>query len=225
MTGPEELSGAERERLRLALRMIAEEADRPEPVAAAPRRAPGWRRRAVFFTAGMAAAAALAGTLVHEKVRPYDGGARKQAAQADGEIENQRGVASGAELDETRTGWRNGGELSDAEWVACARVVVDGEVTAVRKGAREGRIRVTMDVREWIKPARGGKRLELDVVDPAVAEEAQEPWRLGRNTLAVVPQRRESAADVFHDEERTFARRAIDRVLSAQKATTCRGDR
>ncbi|MES4904876.1 MULTISPECIES: hypothetical protein [unclassified Streptomyces] len=149
-----ELTESEEDDLRLALRMIGEEAGRadvrPRP---APRTA-RWRRRGTVGGVLVAAAALSVGALVFWLA---DGRSVRSSGSADG-----RGLTSRQEI-------------------ACARIIADGEVVAVRDASRPHQVVVTFAVRDWIKPAQGAKEIKINTVDPEWLEE--KPFKAGQRLL------------------------------------------
>ncbi|WP_405798350.1 hypothetical protein [Streptomyces sp. NBC_01506] len=90
----------------------------------------------------------------------------------------------------------------------------------MRDAPEEGRLLVTFDVKEWIKPASGADRIELDMVDPAVAQ-AQEPWREGVPVLLSVPLRRDLEASALSGEQLKSRRKVLDHYLPPATNTQC----
>ncbi|MFC7219189.1 hypothetical protein ACFQLX_13580 [Streptomyces polyrhachis] len=105
------------------------------------------------------------------------------------------------------------------EWIACAPVIVEGDVLTVRQAA-QGRVVVTLEVKDWIKPAQGKKRIELDVLDPTPTG-VGEPWQEGSHVLAGVPERRDQPADTFHGAEIATTRARIEGALARAADTVC----
>jgi hypothetical protein len=68
--------------------------------------------------------------------------------------------------------------------VACARLIATGEVTAVRP--QDGRLRVTLRVVEYLKPATGPAVQTFTADDPA-REVGAPTWTVGRTVLVRVP--------------------------------------
>ncbi|OMI40280.1 hypothetical protein [Streptomyces sparsogenes] len=160
ITDATELTESEESDLRVALRMIAEEAGRadlpPEP---APRPV---RRRRATVRGVLATAAALAVGVLTIGVLTFvstDGRSATSAGGADGQ------------------------GLTGVETVACARFAVEGEVVAVRDASRPHQVVVTLAVRGWIKPAQGAKEVDINTVDPEWLEE--KPFRTGERLVLV----------------------------------------
>ncbi|MFF3691620.1 hypothetical protein [Streptomyces sp. NPDC002187] len=191
--------------LRRAFALIGEEAGRPEPefepgpVPLVPVRARTvwWRRRGVVLTAFASAAALCAGVIGAVLI---DGGAAEPGA-------TDHSGASG-----------KGQTL--VEWIACARTIAEGDVVTVRQSPSAGRVIVSFEVQEWIKPSRGEKRITLDVVDPTKAG-VREPWREGQHLLIVVPQRRDLETDTFRGEQLTWYRGRIEEGLPEAATAEC----
>ncbi|MEU5161286.1 hypothetical protein AB0G74_16990 [Streptomyces sp. NPDC020875] len=220
LSGSDELSEEQRERLRLALGMIGDEAARDDPGAtpaahpapvvspAARRRS---RRRGIFLGGGaVAAAAALVIGLVAHNVSGAGNGADGRAKAA--------GVSG-----TTDTGAAGSMSQSDAEGVACATLIAEGDIVSVRDAPGEGRILLTLDITKWIKPDGGKRRVELDLVDPAITE-GRRDFGAGDNVLISVPTRRDLVPGVYVEggKERKFFQDVIHRVLAESKTTVCR---
>ena len=109
---------------------------------------------------------------------------------------------------------------SQAEWVACARLIAQGNVLDVRDAPEAGRVIVKFAVTEWIKPATGADQVELDVVDPATAKE-RNPWAPGGPVLVLIPTRSDLPADTFTGESRQLYRRLIRSWLPTAARTSC----
>ncbi|MFE1443247.1 hypothetical protein [Streptomyces sp. NPDC058739] len=203
MTDP---SRSDEDVLRRAFALIGEEAGRPEPrlepepgpVPLVPVRARTvwWRRRGVVLTAFASAAALCAGVVGAVLI----GGGAAEPGAAD------RSGASG-----------RGQTL--VEWIACARTIAEGDVVTVRQSTA-GRVTVSFEVREWIKPSQGARRITLDVVDPTEAG-VREPWREGQHLLIVVPQRRDQETDTFRGEQLTWYRGRIEQGLPEAETAQC----
>ncbi|MEE1942430.1 hypothetical protein V1L54_24015 [Streptomyces sp. TRM 70361] len=187
----------EEERLRLALGMIGDEAGRPEPAPHIARRTAVWRRRGVL--AGALGAAAAVSVLLLVIGPP--GGDGSPGSEGPGREEAGQGQTY-------------------QEYIACARMIADADIADVRRSPEEGRLLVTLDVREWIKPTSGAERVELDVVDPSVAG-VGEPWREGRRALVVVPARDDLAADVFTGDALADQREQLEYYLPRAAGTEC----
>lgn len=189
-----ELIQAEEERLQLALTMIGDEASRSEPLNATrvTLQAGGrLQHKGLLVGAFLGAAALCAGALM--TVLLYDAGGR---------------------------GKSEGMDQSNQEGIACARLIVEAVVVAVRDAPEDGRLLVTFDVQEWIKPASGADRIELDLVDPAVAQ-VQEPWRKGVRVLLNVPLRRDVEASAFSGKILESQRKILDYYLPLAQKTEC----
>ncbi|MFI9755769.1 hypothetical protein [Streptomyces collinus] len=183
--------------VRHALRMIGDEAGRPDPGSVpAPEPIPlaKPRRRRRVVAASLAAAAAA--TCIAVALSVMDG-------------------TSGNTSRETQSG--RGQTLT--EWVACADTIAVGDVTDVRPSSK-GRISVAFAVQEWIKPSLGDSRISLDLVDPRVAE-ARPPIEKGQRLLIVVPERTDQEASTFEGARLTQYRSVITKVLDKAERETC----
>jgi hypothetical protein len=108
------------------------------------------------------------------------------------------------------------------QWVACATVIAEGDVVAVRPAPQRGRLVLTFAVRDWIKPAQGARRVELNVVDPRVAN-VRRAWKPQKHVMIGVPVRRDLEAVPFTGRRLAFERPRIERALQEVKAggVTC----
>ncbi|WP_371598342.1 hypothetical protein [Streptomyces sp. NBC_00564] len=107
-----------------------------------------------------------------------------------------------------------------AEGIACARLIVEGDVLDVRPAPRTGRVLLTFAVADWIKPGRGRSTIELDLVDPTAAE-VEEPFGKGQHLLLVVPVREDLEADASSGTELTRMRKIIDSNWAEAARTEC----
>ncbi|MFD3931784.1 hypothetical protein [Streptomyces sp. NPDC058614] len=207
----------EEERLRAALALIGDAVAGPDPAAAPgrpdpvtppahpvtpspvrpPERASHRRRRHALIDGALAAAVLCAALLTNDG---WFGDTRSGTA---GRAEDGGGVGQ-----------------TYAEGIACARLIVEGDVLDVRPAPRTGRVLLTFAVDDWIKPGRGGSTIELDLVDPSVAE-VEEPFGEGRHLLLVVPVREDLEADASSGTELTRMREIIDSNWAEAARTVC----
>ncbi|MDG5805546.1 hypothetical protein P9869_23345 [Streptomyces ossamyceticus] len=159
-----------------------------------------WRRRGVVLAGLVSAAALCAGVLGSTLI---DGGTTNAGPDRSGGGENASG--KGQTL---------------LEWIACGRTIAEGDVVAVKPSSEAGRVVVTFDVQDWIKPARGAERITLDVVDPTEAG-VREPWKQGQHLLIVVPGRRDQETDVFQGDQLRSYRAKIEQGLPDAAGTEC----
>ncbi|MEV4865536.1 hypothetical protein [Streptomyces ossamyceticus] len=159
-----------------------------------------WRRRRVVLAGLVSAAALCAGVLGSTLI---DGGTTNSGSDRSGGGENASG--KGQTL---------------LEWIACGRTIAEGDVVAVKPSSEAGRVVVTFDVQDWIKPARGAERITLDVVDPTEAG-VREPWKEGQHLLIVVPERRDQETDVFQGDQLQSYRAKIEQGLPEAAGTEC----
>ncbi|MEV6395881.1 hypothetical protein AB0M39_14050 [Streptomyces sp. NPDC051907] len=115
---------------------------------------------------------------------------------------------------------QNGHGQTLTEWIACARTIAVGDVTEVRPSSK-GRITVSLDVDDWIKPSHGDNRITLDLVDPRAAE-ARPPIEKGQRLLMVVPERSDQEASTFEGAKLTQYRSTITKALDEAEQTACR---
>lgn len=106
-----------------------------------------------------------------------------------------------------------------AQWLACARNVVDGNVLQQRSGPEPGRLTLTLAVDEWVKPVNGKNTLTLDVPKPAA--QGKKPWRVGTRYLVVVPRNKRLAPSAFAGSQIPRYRKIVDDNLPEAAATTC----
>lgn len=191
MTEPTE---HEERQLRLALRMIGDEANRPTPTPA-PVTAPVPVRRRPYLIG--AVAAGIAAVVVAGIALSGNGSGPTDADRAD--------TGQGQTL---------------LEWIACARTIAEGDITEVRDAPEKGRIVVSLTVQDWIKPTRGHERIQLDLVDPAVAE-VNAPLRAGQHVLIAVPTRKDLEADTFTGHALAKKRKEITAHLPTARRTPC----
>jgi hypothetical protein len=70
-------------------------------------------------------------------------------------------------------------------WVACSKLIVEGDVVSVSDGASPGRIVTELRVRDWIKPASGPEIEKIETADIA-AEGVYERWKPGTHLFLQV---------------------------------------
>ncbi|WP_329547050.1 hypothetical protein OG548_25260 [Streptomyces sp. NBC_01356] len=208
----------EEERLRAALALIGDAVAGPDPAAAPgrrpdpvtppapsaspsrvrrPERASHRRRRHALIGGALAVGVLCAALLT-------DGGW----------FRDTRSGTAGAAADEGGVG------QTYAEGIACARLIVEGDVLDVRPAPRTGRVLLTFAVDDWIKPGRGRSTIELDLVDPTTAE-VEEPFGKGQHLLLVVPVREDLEADASSGTELTRMREIIDSNWAEAARTEC----
>ncbi|MGV9939543.1 hypothetical protein [Streptomyces sp. NPDC003401] len=183
----------------------AEPARRPAPVPLRPaRRRPPPRLRAV----GLAAAGALVAGSGWLLVQVNGGASGIASSGADGSAADEKAAAPGAA----------GDPLGDPGYLACARLVAEGDVTAVAPVRGTSRERITLRVTRSYKPgATAGQEVGFVVerdVDPLVAE--------GDHVL-VGFSRGFAAPDVWAVGEAEIAagRSALARALPEADGTAC----
>ncbi|MFJ4472270.1 hypothetical protein ACIP2X_32945 [Streptomyces sp. NPDC089424] len=142
-----------REQLGILGAALAAEPERSAPVAAPVRTRP--RRRRSFVLVLGAAGVAAAGAMV--------AGLGWLLVQAGGGADQTAGAAADSAESDAKTA----GPLGSAEYLACARLVVEGEVTKARPVPGTGEERVTLDVTRSWKPAKGAAEVTFTI--PAVA--------------------------------------------------------
>ncbi|MGW3413933.1 hypothetical protein [Streptomyces sp. NPDC000888] len=223
----EEPTAWEEERLRAALALIGDAAAGPDPAAPPgrpdpvtppapsaapsrvrpPERASHRRRRQALIGGALAAAVLCAALLTNDSwFRDTRSGTAADASGSSGRVEDGQ--------DEGGVG------QTYAEGIACARLIVEGDVLDVRPAPQTGRVLLTFAVDDWIKPGRGRSTIELDLVDPTAAE-AEEPFANGQHLLLVVPVREDLEADVSSGTELTRMRKIIDSNWAEAARTEC----
>ncbi|MEH0578726.1 hypothetical protein [Streptomyces sp. B21-108] len=169
-----------------------------EPPPAPVRRLPAARRRRplALRAVGVAAAGALvlgAGWVVVQVGHGVSDGADDKASAGDASAAEAGGDAG------AKASSGAGSPLSDPGYLACARLVVEGDVTDVRRLPGTARERVTLRVTHAYKPAKSAPRVDFVVeegMDPllgkgdhvlvALAKGADTPevWAVGESEIA-----------------------------------------
>lgn len=186
------LTPSQEDRLRLALAMIGEAAVDSDTT---PKRGPVWRRPRVVLAAAAVVTLVALGAGVWT-LRPA----------------TQASVTAGA-------GHTTEGQTLE-EWIACARMIAEGDVVAVRDSSEPSKVILDFAVRDWIKPRQGPREVVLSVFDPAFTG-TSEPWEVGEHVLLVIPARRDREADSFRGTELAAYRDRINRALPAAAETEC----
>jgi hypothetical protein len=170
-----------------------------EPPPAPVRRLPAPRRRRplALRAVGVAAAGALvlgAGWVVVQVGHGVNGGADDKASARDASAAEAEGGDAGAKASSGV-----GSPLRDPGYLACARLVVEGDVTDVRRLPGTARERVTLSVTHAYKPAKSAPQVDFVVeegMDPlldkgdhvlvALAKGAGTPevWAVGESEIA-----------------------------------------
>jgi hypothetical protein len=70
-------------------------------------------------------------------------------------------------------------------WVACSRLIVEGDVVRVRDAASPGRIVTELEVEDWVKPVSGPRIARIETVDIA-AEGVYTRWQPGTHLFLQV---------------------------------------
>ncbi|MCT2588371.1 hypothetical protein LHJ74_00140 [Streptomyces sp. N2-109] len=187
-----ETTDADEERLRRALTLIGEEAGRG---ASGPPPRPVWWRTPGRITAALVTAAVVAAGVLAVGL-----------GMDSGEDSADPGAAGQGQ---TRT-----------EGIACSRFIAEGIVVRVREADTPGRIILTFDVQDRIKPAHGEDHVRLNLFDPAEVD-PQDAFRPGEHILLMVQQRRDENPAVFRGEELDFQRSMIKRDLPEARRTEC----
>ena len=81
-------------------------------------------------------------------------------------------------------GGSGGGSHGYELYFSCARRIVDGTALSIRAASRPGHLVVTLAVRDWLKPATGPDRADVEVPDPA--SRGEPPFRTGQREILIV---------------------------------------
>ncbi|WP_155057031.1 hypothetical protein [Streptomyces blattellae] len=136
------------------------------------------------------------------------GSASDSGAGSDSAASEDAGKASGKAESASQSG---------AGYLACARLVVEGTVTAVEPVPGTAQDRVTLDVTRYYKPARGEDEIVFvmsEDVDPRLSK--------GDHTLIGIP-RDAASPDIWTVGEKAVARERawITRALPESRTLTC----
>jgi hypothetical protein len=115
---------------------------------------------------------------------------------------------------------RAGTSITREAAIACDRIIAEGTVVDVSDGSQPGRARLALDVRTWLKPTSGPKRLTLDVPDPA-AEGASARWLPGEVLLVMVPSDPDQLIDSYGGSEIKDARAWVDDAIARAPGVEC----
>ncbi|MGW3658564.1 hypothetical protein ACWD6R_23985 [Streptomyces sp. NPDC005151] len=104
--------------------------------------------------------------------------------------------------------------------IPCTRVIVEGDVVSVRDAPDSGRVILTFAVDDWLRPAQGRERIDVDVLDPA-AEPGSARWKPGEHLLLVVYNFRDQQASYFRGDQIAVTRAAIAPYLKESEGKKC----
>jgi len=104
-----------------------------------------------------------------------------------------------------------------AGWIACSRLIVEGDVIRVRDGSSPGQMVTELAVDRWIKPASGPKTASIETVDIA-AEGVYERWEPGTHLFLQVDI---DPAALPNWEFRDRMIRKIERALPESRTLEC----
>ncbi|MEW2121035.1 hypothetical protein AB0945_39045 [Streptomyces sp. NPDC005474] len=176
-----------------------------------------WRplRTLALGVAAVSAAGALvtgAGWLLSQA----GAGAEDSGASADSASAASRSPRSGA-----GAGAKDGGgsdSLSHPGYLACARLVVEGTVTAADPGPGAGQYRITLRVSHYYKPDKGPAEVTF------VSDREADPWvTVGDHTLIGIPKDAGSPVTWAIGEKRIAAERSlITAALPRSRTLPCR---
>ncbi|MFJ8195573.1 hypothetical protein [Streptomyces sp. NPDC096152] len=192
-------------------------AGRPAPEAG--RRSRGRRgvRAFVLGAVGAVAVAAVGSGVLGPGWLAAPGGGNDKASSADRASGDEKASGdAGAKGDgEAGAGRGPGPSFAAPGYLACARLVVEGDVTGVRPVADTGRERVTLRVTRSYKPAKGRAEVTFPVDGPGV-------FRRGEHVLVGIPGRAASP-DLWAVGERDVAREraAVERTLPESASLPC----
>ena len=102
-------------------------------------------------------------------------------------------------------------------WVACSRLIVEGNVVGVSDSASPGHMVTELAVRDWIKPASGPRIARIETVDIA-SEGVYSRWRPGTHLFLQVDVD-PSALPSWQFGDRMIAK--IERALPASRPLEC----
>ncbi|MGP4084989.1 hypothetical protein [Streptomyces sp. KR55] len=191
-----------REQLEVIGRVLTEpakpKAPEPEPVPVRP------RRRRPFALALGAVGVAAAGAMVV--------GMGWLLVQAGGGGGDDAGATS---ADSAQSDSKDAGPLGSPAYLACARLVAEGDVTDVQPVPGERQERITLDVTRSYKPAKGEDEVTFVIQASAGLDE-------GDHLLVAIP-RGSASPDFWAVGERDIApqRQALTRALPESRTTAC----
>lgn len=117
-----------------------------------------------------------------------------------------------------------------AEEIACAEVILEGEITAVEavvepRGmgpgpVEEPLVEATIAVREWVKPASGGETVRVTVLDPAYADPL-DALAVGTDVFISVPRAAGVPANIRRGADIPEEREAVQGELTRAEGTAC----
>ncbi|MBW5423851.1 hypothetical protein GKQ77_20170 [Streptomyces sp. BG9H] len=138
------------------------------------------------------------------------GGGAKDAAAG-----QSRQDAEGGDTDAEDTDGRDA-KLSPEGFVACSRLIVEGEVTAVEPVPGAGRDRITLDVSRYYKPESGDRTITFpmdDDVDP--------PLDKGDRVLITIPRGETHPDNWPTGKDRDSLRRTVLKALPGAAKVSC----
>ena len=102
-------------------------------------------------------------------------------------------------------------------WVACSKLIVEGDVVRVTDGPSPGRMLIELAVDRWVKPASGPKTATMETADIA-AEGVYERWEPGTHLFLQVDLDPDALPN-WQFEDRTI--RKIERALPESRTLEC----
>ncbi|MET8420576.1 hypothetical protein ACWD7C_41660 [Streptomyces sp. NPDC005134] len=111
-------------------------------------------------------------------------------------------------------------KLSWAGTIACSQVIAEGNVVSVRDARQAGRVILTFAVDDWLWPAKGKKRVSLDVPDPA-AQGAYERWKPGEHLLISVSKFPDQLVSDYRGSQIKRVRAQIEPELAKAVGKSC----
>ncbi|MFF2845722.1 hypothetical protein ACFVT5_05255 [Streptomyces sp. NPDC058001] len=182
----------------------------PRPVPARPRR----RVRIALGALVTACALAVFGGFGWLVVQGGGMGANDTSAASKGDAKDV--APEGGQRDQGQNGQGDLGDLSPEGYVACARLIVEGEVTRVEPLAGGDQDRITLTVDHYYKPSEGDKVVTF-VMDRAVDPRL----RIGETALIGIPHG-SGMPDIWATGADIPAQRAwIKEALPGSSALTC----
>ncbi|GAA4917294.1 hypothetical protein GCM10023405_45930 [Streptomonospora salina] len=110
--------------------------------------------------------------------------------------------------------------LSGPERIACAQVIVEGDVTSVRPGGRPHTVTLELAATDWIVPASGEGKARLTVPDPAYGD-LDGAVEAGTRVLVWASRRPAEAATVRRGADIAEYRASLRQDMPRSRETAC----
>jgi hypothetical protein len=112
--------------------------------------------------------------------------------------------------------------LSPAEEIACARVIVEGDVLEVSEAPREDHVTVTVGVRDWIKPRDDVReQMRFELWDPIVLDGREHAYDIGTRVVVIDPKGSEHEPRALWDRSLRIFHEDLDDALAKAPHTDC----